>query len=47
MFVLCVYHAAGAVTIDPFPAVAGVRFVDARSASRMNLGVSIVARFST
>ncbi len=40
------FHAAGAVTVDPFPAVAGVRFVDARSASRMNLGVSIVARFS-
>ncbi len=41
------FHAAEAVTIDPFPAVAGVRFVDARNASRMYLGVSIVARFLT
>jgi hypothetical protein len=44
--VLYSFHAAGAVTVDPFPAVAGVRFVDARRASMMNLGVSIVARFS-
>ena len=44
---LYAYHAAGAVTVDPFPAVAGVRFVDARSALRMNLGVSIDVRFLT
>ena len=44
---LYTYHAAAAVFINPFPAVAGVRFVDARSASRMYLGVNIVGRFST
>ncbi len=30
----------------PFPDLAGVRFVDARSASRMNNGVRISERFS-
>ncbi len=45
-------HAAAAhsvcsgVFINPFPLVAGVRLVDARNASRMVFGVSIVGRFS-
>ena len=41
---VCMYHAAFAAR--PFPLVAGVLFVDARSASIINFGVRIDGRFS-
>jgi hypothetical protein len=36
----------GSGFINPLPLVAGVRLVDALSASRMSFGVNIVGRFS-
>ena len=46
-----IHYAAAAVEpsgfMSPLPFVAGVRFVDARSASRMSFGVNIVGRIST
>jgi hypothetical protein len=41
-----ILYAAGACFIKPFPFIAGVRFVDARSAANAICGVSIVGRFS-
>ena len=40
-----IYHAA--FDARPFPLVAGVLFVDARSASMITFDVNIVGRFST
>ena len=47
----CILYAAAAIPcgsgfINPLPFVAGVRLVDALSASRMSFGVNIVGRFS-
>ncbi len=47
--VLCTNHAvaaAGFVLMRPLPLVAGVRFVDAQRASKMNFGLSISGCFS-
>ncbi len=44
------FHAAFAIPFvgfaSPLPFIAGVRFVDARSASRMSFGVNIFGRCS-